>query len=267
MSNYIQIPNSITQLTKKCKHEEALVYALIRSQIKDSMLKASYSEKLLSEFFNTTERTINNYVSDLKKTGLLNVAELKLGEADYPYNVYQFDELPPFINDINLSPKLKGLLLFIKANCCKGTNFLLFNGITTDLAEKIGVGKNQIKNYLTELESKGYIRFIGKSLHITNEGFPLYRKEDMWNVTYEIIYDHCLEHDRIPPIKNVDNKRKDEKLSYIVGKYSNEYDRLRNALKERCKNLPQNLTLEYFCQVLANKKPIKKEQAHTPIIL
>ena len=89
----------------------------------------------------------------------------------------------------------------------------------------------------------------------------------MWNVTYEIIYDHCLEHDRIPPIKNVDNKRKDEKLSYIVGKYSNEYDRLRNALKERCKNLPQNLTLEYFCQVLANKKPIKKEQAHTPIIL
>ena len=250
MSNYIQIPNSITQLTKKCKHEEALVYALIRSQIKDSMLKASYSEKLLSEFFNTTERTINNYVSDLKKTGLLNVAELKLGEADYPYNVYQFDELkkdyfeilPPFINDINLSPKLKGLLLFIKANCWKGTNFLL-------------------------LESKGYIRFIGKSLHITNEGFPLYRKEDMWNVTYEIIYDHCLEHDRIPPIKNVDNKRKDEKLSYIVGKYSNEYDRLRNALKERCKNLPQNLTLEYFCQVLANKKPIKKEQAHTPIIL
>ena len=89
----------------------------------------------------------------------------------------------------------------------------------------------------------------------------------MWNVTYEIIYDHCLEHDRIPPIKNVDNKRKDEKLSYIVGKYSNEYDRLRNALQERCKNLPQNLTLEYFCQVLANKKPIKEEQAHTPIIL
>ena len=263
MSNYIQIPNSITQLTKKCKHEEALVYALIRSQIKDSTLKASYSEKLLSEFFNTTERTINNYVSDLKKTGLLNVAELKLGEADYPYNVYQFDELkkdyfeilPPFINDINLSPKLKGLLLFIKANCWKGTNFLLFNGITTDLAEKIGVGKNQIKNYLTELESKGYIRFIGKSLHITNEGFPLYRKEDMWNVTYEIIYDHCLEHDRIPPIKNVDNKRKDEKLSYIVGKYSNEYDRLRNALKERCKN--RSLQRRLLSQGLSGDSPYR----------
>ena len=275
MSNYITIPNSITSLTERCKQEEALVYATIRSQIKDDSLKASYSQIALAEVFNTTERTISNYVADFKKTGLLNVAELKLGEADYPYNVYQFDELkkdyfeilPPFINDINLSPKLKGLLLFIKANCWKGTNFLFYNGITTDLAEKIGVGKNQIKNYLTELESKGYIRFIGKSLHITNEGFPLYRKEDMWNVTYEIIYDHCLEHDRIPPIKNVDNKRKDEKLSYIVGKYSNEYDRLRNALKERCKNLPQNLTLEYFCQVLANKKPIKKEQAHTPIIL
>jgi hypothetical protein len=288
MSTYIQIPNLIkTKLIKRSKQEEALVYALIRNQIKDNSFKASFSQSIIVDYFieecrtltdqerENKERTINTYVSTLKDVGLLKVIDKKKGGSDHRYNVYKFDYLnedyfyllPPFLEDKNISPKLKGLLLFIKANCLKGTNYLYYNGITTDLAEKIGVGKNQIKNYLTELESKGYIRFIGKSLHITNEGFPLYRKEDMWNVTYEIIYDYCLEHDRIPPIKNVDNKRKDEKLSYIVGKYSDEYDRLRNALKERCKNLPQNLTLEYFCQVLANKKPIKKEQAHTPILL
>ena len=49
MSNYIQIPNSITQLTKRCKHEEALVYATIRNEIKDETLKASYSEASLAE--------------------------------------------------------------------------------------------------------------------------------------------------------------------------------------------------------------------------
>ena len=141
MSDYIQIPNAIKQLTKRCKHKEALVYAAIRNQIKDNSLKASIAQEELAELLNTTERTINNYVADLKKTGLLKMTERKQGKSDHRYNVYQFDELkkdyfiilPSFLYDRNISPKLKGLLLFIKANCWSGTNFLLFNGITTDL--------------------------------------------------------------------------------------------------------------------------------------
>ena len=275
MSDYIQIPNTITQLTKRCKHEEALVYAAIRNQIKDNSLKASIAQKELAELLNTTERTINNYVADLKKTALLKMTERKRGESEYPYNVYKFDELqrdyfivlPPILYDNNISSKLKGLLLFIKANCWSGTNFFPFNGITMDLAEKLGVGKNQVKDYLKELESKGYIRFIGKSLHITNENFPLYRKADMWNVTYQIIYDFCLKHDRVPPVKDVDGKRKDEKLSLIAGKYMDDYDRLRNALIERCQKLPEQLTLQYFCQVLLNRKSTKDDRAYAPITL
>lgn len=76
MSSYIQIPNSITtKLTKKSKQEEALVYALIRNQIKDNSFKASFSQSRLVDYFveeNCTltdlqreyrERTINTYVS------------------------------------------------------------------------------------------------------------------------------------------------------------------------------------------------------------
>lgn len=288
MSTYIQIPNSIkTKLTKKSKQEEALVYALIRSQIKDNSFKASFSQSKLVDYFieeNRTlkdqereykERTIHNYVSTLKDVELLRVIDMKKGASDYRYNVYQFDYLkedyfyllPPFLKDKNISPKLKGLLLFIKANCWSGTNFLLFNGMTTDLAEKLGVGKNQIKGYLEELNSKGYIRFIGKSIHIINENFPLFYINDMDNMTYQTIYDYCLEHDSIPPIKNVDSKGKDKALRLIVGKFTNDYESLRNVLEERCQKLPEHPSLEYFCQVLVNRKPTKEDKACKPDIL
>lgn len=276
MSSYIQIPNSITQLTKKCKHEEALVYAIIRNEIKDKSLKASIPENQIADIINMSERTVNSYVSGLKNVGLLNEPERKQGKSEYPYNVYQFNPLkkdyfiiqPPILFDNNISPKLKGLLLFIKANCWSGTNYLLFNGITTDLAEKLGVGKNQIKGYLEELKSKGYIRFIGKSIHIINENIPLFWSQDMDNMTYQIIYDYCLEHDSIPPIKDVDGKGKDKALSLIVAKFTNDYDTLRNVIEERCKKIPEHPSLEYFCQVLVNRKPTRDDIANpTNIIL
>jgi hypothetical protein len=89
----------------------------------------------------------------------------------------------------------------------------------------------------------------------------------MDNITYKIIYDFCLKHDKVPPLKRVDDKRKEIALSWIVGEYTNDYERLRNDLYERCKNLPENLSFEYFCQVLRNKKPTREEQAYTPLIL
>ena len=274
MSNFIQIPNSITtRLTKKSKHEEAFVYAVIRSQIKDNSYKASISERQIAEIINMTERTVSSYVTDFKDSDLLKVVERKQGESEYPYNVYQFDELkknyfmilPPLLYDNTISPKLKGLLLFIKANCWSGTNYLKFGGKTTDLAKKTGVGKNS--GYLNELESKGYIRFIGKSIHIINENFPLFYINDMDNMTYQTIYDYCLEHDSIPPIKNVDSKGKDKALRLIVGKFTNDYESLRNVLEERCPKLPEHPSLEYFCQVLVNRKPTKEDKACKPDIL
>ena len=287
MSTYIQIPNSITtKLTKKSKQEEALVYALIRNQIKDKSFKASFPQSKLVDYFveeNRTltdqereykERTIHNYVSTLKNVRLLDEIDKKKGGSDHRYNVYKFDYLkeeyfyllPPFLEDKNISPKLKGLLLFIKANCLKGTNYLYYNGITTDLASTLKVGRNQIKGYLEELKSKGYIRYIGNSLHIINENFLLFWDQDMDNIIYKIIYDFCLKHDRVPPIKRVDGKRKDIALNWIVGAYTDDYERLRKALNERCKTLPEKPSLEYFCQILCNKRPIREAKVCRPDI-
>ena len=275
MSSYIQIPNSITtKLTKKSKLVEALVYSIIRNEIKDKSLKASIPEKQIADIIKMSERTVNSYVSDLKKVELLNEPERKQGKSGYPYNSYQFEYLkkeyfyllPQFLEDKNISPKLKGLLLFIKANCLKGTNYLTFNK-KEELHKLLHVGKNQLLADLKELESKGYIRYIGKSLHIINENFLLFWDQDMDNITYKIIYDFCLGHDKVPPIKRVDGRGKDKSLSWIVGAYTDDYERLRNDLNERCKNLPEDLSLEYFCQVLRNKKPTREDKACKPDIL
>ena len=275
MSSYIQIPNSITtKLTKKSKLVEALVYSIIRNEIKDKSLKASIPEKQIADIIKMSERTVNSYVSDLKKVELLNEPERKQGKSGYPYNSYQFEYLkkeyfyllPQFLEDKNISPKLKGLLLFIKANCLKGTNYLTFNK-KEELHKLLHVGRNQLLADLKELESKGYIRYIGNSLHVINENFPLFIDQDMDNITYKIIYDFCLEHDRVPPTKRVDGRGKDKSLSWIVGAYTDDYERLRNDLNERCKNLPEDLSLEYFCQVLRNKKPTREDKACKPDIL
>ena len=274
MSSYIQIPNSITtKLTKKSKLVEALVYSIIRNEIKDKSLKASIPEKQIADIINMKERTVNSYVSDFKNARLLEVAEQKKGKSDFRYNVYQFyylEEdyftiLPQLLEDKNISPKLKGLLLFIKANCLKGTNYLTFNK-KEELHKLLHVGRNQLLADLKELESKGSIRYIGNSLHIINENFPLFMDPDMDNITYKIIYDFCLGHDRVPPIKRVDDKRKDIALSWIVGEYTNDYERLRKALNERCKTLPEKPSLEYFCQILCNKRPIREAKVCRPDI-
>ena len=266
MSSYIQIPNSITaKLTKRSKLVEALVYSIIRNEIKDKSLKASIPEKQIADIVNMSERTVNSYVSKLKKVELLNEPERKQGKSDYRYNVYQFDYLkedyfiilPLLLEDNSISSKLKGLLLFIKANCLKGPNYLTFNK-----KEEL----HKLLHDLKELESKGSIRYIGNSLHIINENFPLFMDPDMDNITYKIIYDFCLGHDRVPPIKRVDDKRKDIALSWIVGEYTNDYERLRKALDERCKTLPENPSLEYFCQILCNKRPIREAKVCRPDI-
>ena len=135
MSTFIQIPNRINQLTKRSKLEEIFVYAAIRSQIKDSSYKAIMLKNQLAELVGVNERTIYNYTDTLEKSGLIHDITKKHGKGEYAHNVYQLDYLeeeyfimnPSLITEQSISAKLKGLLMLIKANCIKGTNYLQFN--------------------------------------------------------------------------------------------------------------------------------------------
>ena len=135
MSTFIQIPNRINQLTKKSKLEEIFTYAAIRSQMKNESYKAIMLKDELAELIGVNVRTIYNHVDILEKSGLILDITKQHGTGEYSHNVYQFDYLkdeyfimnPDLIHEESISAKLKGLLMLIKANCIKGTNYLEFN--------------------------------------------------------------------------------------------------------------------------------------------
>lgn len=135
MSTFIQIPNRINQLTKKSKLEEIFTYAAIRSQIKDESYKAIMLKDELAELIGVNVRTIYNHVDMLEKSGLILDITKQHGTGEYSHNVYQLDYLkeeyfimnPDLIHEDSISAKLKGLLMLIKTNCIKGTNYLQFN--------------------------------------------------------------------------------------------------------------------------------------------
>ena len=134
MSTFIQIPNRINQLTSKSKLEEIFTYAAIRSQIKNESYKAIMLKDELAELIGVNVRTIYNHVDILEKSGLILDITKQHGTGEYSHNVYQFDYLkdeyfimnPDLIHEESISAKLKGLLMLIKANCVKGTNYLEF---------------------------------------------------------------------------------------------------------------------------------------------
>ena len=84
---------------------------------------------------NVTDRCIRNYTDTLEKSGLIRYTIKQHTKGEYAHNVYKLDKLeeeyfimnPELITEQSISPKLKGLLMLIKANCIKGTNYLHFN--------------------------------------------------------------------------------------------------------------------------------------------
>ena len=133
MSTFIQIPSNLINLTSRSKFIEIYSYLLIRSQIKDNSYKASITEKELAQLTNTSDRTIRNYLDNLKP--FFEYVTLYKGNGKYPYNVYQFTKLekdfsivlPELITDSELTAEEKGILIKIKLQCCKGTNYIRYN--------------------------------------------------------------------------------------------------------------------------------------------
>ena len=261
MSNYIQVPNDITtKLTKRSKFKTAFLYVYIRNQINNhrDTLNAKEKTKLkYGEALNLDKKTIYTYIKDLYDVGLISGIGKEWG-IDHRYNVYHFPEinggnfivLPSFIEDPYLTTEEKGVMLFIKANCYYGTNHFHFKSMA-ELKAKIGVGKNS--TIIRDLESKGYIRIIGKAIIIISDAFPLYLNDNPENNIYSIIYNYCLYKGVVPPMKDIDSKC----LFYLKTKYIDGHTGLEEDLFSKCKNLPFDISLNYFCKALLNKMPEK----------
>ena len=156
---------------------------------------------------------------------------------------------PSFIEDESFTTEEKGVMLFIKANCDKGTNHFHFKSMA-ELKAKIGVGKNS--TVIKDLESRGYVRIIDKAIIITWDAFPLYLNGKPENYIYHLIYNYCLYKGVVPPIKE------ERALFYLKTKYPDGHTSLKDDLLCKCKNLPNEISLNYFCKALLNMMPEKR---------
>ena len=262
MSTFIQIPSNLINLASRSKFIETYSYLLIRSQIKDNSYKASISEKELAQLTDTSESTIDRYVKDLKP--FFENVTLYKGNGKYPYNVYQFAKLekdysivlPELITDSELTPEEKGILIKIKLQCCKGTNYIRFNS-KADLTSIIGISKNLIAKKLKQLEEKGHICYIGNSLQLSTKYFPLSLvKGD----SVETIYKYCIVNKTIPPLR--DNKA----LNYLIAKFPNIDDSFAEILAKKCPTLPADISLDYFVKALTDNNINRTKQTCTFIL-
>ena len=263
MSTFTKMPSSLIQLNTRSKFLEIYTYFLIKDQFKDNSLKASISEKELAQLTNTSESTIKRYIKDLEPF-FESVTKTKSSGEHY-YNVYHFTQLNKDFSivlhtlkdDTELTPEQKGILIKIKLVCENGTNFIKY-GSKKELAKNIGIGINQINSKLQPLIDKGYLKYIGKSLHLNPIHFPLSLNIDnstdgTTNYIYAIIYQFCLNNEVCPPLR--DSKA----LSYLIAKYPNVDSSLKNDLVKKCSNLPKEVSLDYFIKALENKKVERKE--------
>ena len=107
---------------------------------------------------------------------------------------------------------------------------------------------------MRELESKGFIKYIGKTLHVPQKFFKLFLNDNIHNLLYKTIYDYCLMQDVVPPYKDKDTYD----IGLLIEKFATP-DELLSKLKERCPQLPQNVSMAYFTETLTNKRAITKE--------
>ena len=107
---------------------------------------------------------------------------------------------------------------------------------------------------MRELENKGFIKYIGKTLHVPQEFFKLFQKDNTHNLFYKTIYDYCLMQNVVPPYKD----KHTEDIRLLVAKFASP-DELLSKLKERCPQLPQNVSMAYFTKTLVNKRAITEK--------
>lgn len=273
MSDYIQIPNKIQDITKRSKLKEIYAYGLIRSQIKDNSYLASLPLKELAELGGWDEKTSHNYVVDLMTVGLISDAgDKKSQNNDHRYNVYKLEKLtkdyslyrPDFFSDPNLTSEQKGLLMLLKSHCIPGTRHMPYPSI--DAVRKIlHIDRGVLSRMMRELICLRQVRMIGKTLVLTNPNILLATDmTDYRNWTYEVINRFCVAKGVVPPTKN-DTESKN--LGLIAAQYPDPRTLL-SVLVQRFRSLPPNVTLSYFAQGLRNMhaKPIRPK-AILPIIL
>lgn len=289
MENFIQIPMEFKEFDVNKRLNVICLYAMMRSYIKDNSCKVTISQEKLSRRFNVSVDTIQRYIEKLYEAGYIKDINKIPTNNGYFYNVYTFKKYDKFgivLSSIFNAPDLTtediGLLILLKINCNYGTNIIEFNSMT-DLAKKIGLSRNIIKEKIDRLNNK-YLQVRGKWLNLSQKFFPLYLKlsspkfdrDIEMKKAYIDIYNYCVINNVIPPYKKCSGYRNiDLDLEYIY-ENSQGYNNLIGAAALRAKLYDridltnkdiERITFDYIKAAFATLKKENKEQPDKQIII
>lgn len=169
MYKYIRITEHIAC---KLKPKEAYLFYCLAL---NADLKTYYSDikqiTLANEYGIKDTDQISDWLYHFQSCGLLTVIKTNIKgqygrfqRCRYKLNTEHYVLISELLHNEPISRQLKGFLILLKCKCLNGTNTTLYS--QNQLANELKIGKSTISNYLSEAESKGYIRRDQKGIHL-----------------------------------------------------------------------------------------------------
>ena len=264
--NYTVIPKSIvTFQTGNSKPVDVYVWATIKCCSNHKTNISHVTEEKLSLLTGLDERTIRRSIKRLKDAGCLTVQTTIKEDADRGFikrNSYYIkpEKSNYFFLDNgffkkNYPAKIAGFLLLLKAICLNNTDTVQWSN--SQIAKAIGLSRNTTTALLNECRRLGLIKAIEKGYELTAGCFinSAVRKTDAG--VYKEICEFCKSKGITPPIWD---KRA---MSVLLTKYNSinlsasEPITITYQLNERCKTLPEKVSLSYFIKALDMQKQYK----------
>ena len=265
--NYTVIPKSIVNFqTGNSKPVDIYVWATIKYCSNHKTNISHVTEEKLSLLTGLDERTIRRVIKRLKDAGYLTVQTTIKEDADRGFikrNTYYIAPIKTnyfFLDNSffqkNYPAKIAGFLLLLKAICLNNTDTIQWSN--SQIAQSIGLSRNTTTALLNECLQLGLIKAIEKGYELTAGCFINSAVRKTAAGIYKEICEFCKSQGTIPP--NWDKRA----MSVLLTKYNavglpaSEPITITYQLNERCKTLPEKVSLPYFIKALDMQNQYRK---------
>ena len=271
--NYTTIPKSICQLqTGNGKPTDIYVWATITCKSDYKTQTSHITEERLSQITGVNIRTVKRSVQRLKECGAMQVTTRIIDGCKRRNSYYIANPQTDFYFVDNRfftkshPPKIAGFLLLLKAICLNNTNSILLWNIG-QIADAVGMNRNTVSALIKESNGLGLIKALPNGYEITDDCFINPPQKDTAHAVYNEICRFCMTKGTNPPQWN------ERAMNRILTKYNITNLSADNplsvtyALNERCKMIPESVSLAYFVKVLCTQDPIKANKLHSQSFL
>ena len=264
--NYTVIPKSIVNFqTGNSKPVDIYVWATIKCCSNHKTNISHITEEKLSLLTGLDERTIRRVIKRLKDAGYLTVQTTVKEDADRGFIKRNSYYIKPANKDYffldncffkkNYPAKIAGFLLLLKVICLNNTDTVQWSN--SQIAKAVGLSRNTVTALLNECLQLGLIKAIEKGYELTAGCFINSAVRKTAAGIYKEICNFCKLKSITPP--NWDKRA----MSVLLTKYNSiglsasEPITITYQLNERCKTLPEKVSLPYFIKALDMQKQYK----------